>query len=68
MENKRYGGRAMIKQIEPGLFLDTETGNMVYSCVCAACVNLHYKFYYPEEYATTIGCRGRFLSQGLDIL
>ncbi len=58
----------MIRQIEPGLFLDTETGNMVYSSVCAACVNLHFKLYYPEEYATTIGCRGRFLSQGLDLL
>ena len=30
--------------------------------------NLHFKLYYPEEYATTIGCRGRFLSQGLDLL
>ena len=58
----------MIKQIEPGLFLDTETGEMKYSSVCAACINLHYKWRYPEEYATTIGCRGRFLNEGLDIL
>ena len=55
----------MIKQIEPGLFLNTEKGKMKYSSVCAACVNLHYKWRYPEEYATTIGCRGRFLDQGL---
>ena len=55
----------MIKQIDAGLFLDTETGNMKYSSVIAACVNLHYKWRYPEEYATTIGCRGRFLDQGL---
>tara|TARA_R100000388_G_scaffold17415_2_gene13496 strand:+ start:183 stop:353 length:171 start_codon:yes stop_codon:yes gene_type:complete len=55
----------MIKHIEPGLFLNTETGKLKYSSVCAACVNLHYKWRYPEEYATTIGCRGRFLDQAL---
>ena len=55
----------MIKQIDAGLFLDTETGNMKYSSVIAACVNLHYKWIHPEEYATTINPRGRYFNQGL---
>ena len=33
----------MIKHIEPGLFWDTETGNMKYSSVVAACINSNLK-------------------------
>ena len=44
----------MITHIEPGLFLDTETGNMTYSTVVAACINYGMKQRYKEYYGTTV--------------
>jgi hypothetical protein len=44
----------MIKQIDAGLFLDTETGNMKYSTVVASCLNYGMKQRYKEYYATTV--------------
>jgi len=48
----------MIRQIEPGLFLDTETGNMKYSSVVAACINSDLKQRYKTYYTTTVGLSG----------
>ena len=48
----------MIKHIEPGLFLDTETGNMKYSSVVAACINFDLKQRYKTYYTTTVGLSG----------
>ena len=47
----------MIKHIEPGLFLDTETGNMKYSSVVAACINSDLKQRYKTYYTTTVGLK-----------
>ena len=44
----------MIKQIDAGLFLDTETGNMKYSSIIAACINYKMKQRYKEYYGTTV--------------
>ena len=48
----------MIKHIEPGLFLDTETGNMTYSTVVAACINYDLRQRYKTYYTTTVGLSG----------
>jgi len=48
----------MIKHIEPGLFWDTETGNMKYSSVVAACINSGLKESYKTYYTTTVGLSG----------
>jgi hypothetical protein len=48
----------MIKHIEPGLFLDTKTGNMKYSSVVAACINYDLKQRYKTFYTTTVGLSG----------
>ena len=45
----------MIKHIDAGLFLDTETGNMKYSSVVAACINYDLKQRYKTYYTTTVG-------------
>jgi len=47
-----------IKKLEPGLWLNTKTGNMTYSSVCAACENYLLKSQYKEYYATTVGLSG----------
>ena len=47
----------MIRQIEPGLFLDTETGNMKYSNVIAACINYGLREKYKTYYKTTVGLK-----------
>tara|TARA_B100000085_G_scaffold281082_1_gene307074 strand:+ start:108 stop:278 length:171 start_codon:yes stop_codon:yes gene_type:complete len=48
----------MIKHIDAGLFLDTETGNMKYSSVVAACINYDLKQRYKTYYTTTVGLSG----------
>ena len=48
----------MIKQIEPGLFLDTQTGNMKYSSVVASCINWQLRERYRHYYSTTVGLSG----------
>ena len=55
----------MIKHIEPGLFLDKETGNMKYSSVVAACINYDLKQRYKTYYTTTVGLSG--LQWGADL-
>ena len=47
-----------IKKLEPGLWLNTKTGNMKYCSVCAACENYLLKSQYKEYYATTVGLSG----------
>jgi len=48
----------MIKQLEPGLFLDTETGDIKYSSVVAACINYDLRQRYKTYYTTTVGLLG----------
>ena len=47
----------MIKHIEPGLFLDTETGNMKYNSVVACCINWKLRERYKTNYTTTVGLK-----------